>query len=405
MKIVHLATSLQGGAGSAALRMNNALNIIGEESTIICREEILSYDKADIKLMNLKFPKKLESSAVTLLQSRLIQKNKDLVTPWSINTFNIENEMLNKADIIHIHAYYNFLSIASLRKIVALGKPTLFTLHDQRFFTGGCHYSRGCNNFQDNCSSCPQARRPFDYAVKEAFSNQKAVFESSMNVELISPSHWLANLAKKGALSKNLPVHVVRNPIPRVFFEIAVKSKNESDEVLRIAFIATNLHNPYKDLAVFTKAINEFSRRSSRRFCVVLVGQGNIPKFEPSVLIENVHPKNDSEMAKLLSTIDLLIVPSNQDNSPSVIGEALAVGVSVIGSDAGGIPEVLKDFDMPIFTLGDVNQLAVLIDYYQESPLREHIREKAKKYFSEEIQGRKLLEIYGNLHQKLSKRN
>jgi glycosyltransferase involved in cell wall biosynthesis len=136
-----------------------------------------------------------------------------------------------------------------------------------------------------------------------------------------------------------------------------------------------------------------------------LVGQGNIPKFEPSVLIENVHPKNDSEMTKLLSTIDLLIVPSNQDNSPSVIGEALAVGVSVIGSNAGGIPEILKDFDMPIFSVGDANQLAVLIDSYHEAPSREDIREKAKKYFSEEIQGRKLLEIYGNLHQKLSKRN
>jgi glycosyltransferase involved in cell wall biosynthesis len=241
--------------------------------------------------------------------------------------------------------------------------------------------------------------------VKEAFSNQKAVFESSMNVELISPSHWLANLAKKGALSKNLPVHVVRNPIPRVFFEIAVKSKKESDEVLRIAFIATNLHNPYKDLAVFTKAINEFSRRSLRQFSVVLVGQGNIPIFEPNVQIEKIHPKNDSEMAKLLNTIDLLIVPSNQDNSPSVIGEALAVGVSVIGSNAGGIPEILKDFDMPIFSVGDANQLAVLVDSYQEPPSREDIREKAKEYFGEEIQGRELLKIYGNLHQKLSKRN
>ena len=43
-------------------------------------------------------------------------------------------------------------------------------------------------------------------------------------------------------------------------------------------------------------------------------------------------------MASLLSTIDLVIVPSSQDNSPSVIGEALAVGVPVMGSDVGGIP-------------------------------------------------------------------
>lgn len=405
MKIVQLATSLRGGAGIAALRMNNALNIIGEESTIICREEIFDYGNVDIKSMKMKFPKKLESSAVTLLQSKLIQKNNDLVTPWSINAFNIQNEILNKAEIIHIHAYYNFLSIASLREIVALGKPTLFTLHDQRFFTGGCHYSRECNNFQDNCSTCPQARRPFDYVVKKALSKQKVVFESSKNVELVSPSLWLGNLAKKGALSKNLTVHVVRNPIPRIFFETSVQSQKKSDEVLRVAFIATNLYNPYKDLTVFIKAINEYSRISSRQVCVVLVGHGVIPKFEPIVQIENFHPNSDSEMAKLLSTIDLLIVPSNQDNSPSVIGEALAAGVSVIGSDAGGIPEILKDFEMPIFPVGDVNQLTLLMDKWQGLSSRENIRERARKYFGEEIVGQELLGIYTNLQQKLLKRN
>ena len=405
MKIVHLATSLQGGAGIAALRMNNALNIIGEESTIIGREEILNYNSLESKPMKMTFPKKIESSAVTLLQSKLIQKNDDLVTPWSINTFNIQNELLDKAEIIHIHAYYNFLSFASLREIVALGKPTLFTLHDQRFFTGGCHYSRGCSNFQDNCSSCPQARRPFDYAVKEAFSKQKMEFELSKNVELVSPSIWLANLANQGAISKNLKVHVVRNPIPRIFFETSAQPQKKFDEVLRIAFIATNFHNPYKDLTVFTTAINEYSRKSSRQVSVVLVGRGEIPKFESNVQIESVHPDSDSEMAKLLSTIDLLVVPSNQDNSPSVIGEGLASGVAVIGSDAGGIPEILKDFEMPIFPVGDANKLGSVIDNWKVPASREIIREKAKRYFGEEILAQDLLGIYRQLQEKLLKRD
>jgi glycosyltransferase involved in cell wall biosynthesis len=41
--------------------------------------------------------------------------------------------------------------------------------------------------------------------------------------------------------------------------------------------------------------------------------------------------------------MDLLVVPSRQDNSPNVIGEALMSGVRVLGSNVGGIPELMME--------------------------------------------------------------
>ena len=404
MKIIQLATSLNGGAGSAALRMNNALNIVGADSTIVSRYGISGTSGAEIIATKISSVKKLESSMVTLWQSKIMQKNNDLVTPLSVTTSRVKNNLLAQVDIIHIHAYYNFLNNSSLRRILALGKPTLFTLHDQRLFTGGCHYSRDCKKFQKICSTCPQVRKPFAYFVEKAFSKQADMFRFVNNVELVSPSHWLANFARTGEISKNLPVHVVRNPVPRIFFETKVKEYKTLNGALRVAFIATKLHNPYKELALFTKAINEYSIGSSRKICVVLVGSGIIPKFESAVQIENIQPSNDSEMALLLNTIDLVIVPSNQDNSPSVISEALAVGVPVIGSDAGGIPEILRNFQMPIFPVGDVAKLIDLIANWKPRLDHESIREKAKKEFSEEVVGRDLLRIYMALQTKLSQR-
>lgn len=401
MKIVQLATSLSGGAGIAALRMSNALNGVGEDSMIISRDGILTTGNSDVISTKINPLKRLESASVTLSQSKILQKNNDLVTPWSINTLKIKKEVFERADIIHIHAYYNFLSSSSLRKILALGKPTLFTLHDQRLFTGGCHYSRACNNFEAHCASCPQVRKAFASIVKSSFSKQKDLFRYITNVELVSPSHWLANYAKRGSVSRDLPIHVVKNPIPKIFFETKVTEQKIFDGSFRVAFIATNLQNPYKDLTVFTKAINECSKISSRKICVVLVGKGVIPNFAPTVQIENIQPGTESEMALLLSTIDLVIVPSNQDNSPSVIGEALAMGVPVIGSDAGGIMEILKNFQMPIFSVGDIRQLTELITHWKPQINREVIREKAKKEFSEEVIGRKLLNIYLEFQMKL----
>jgi glycosyltransferase involved in cell wall biosynthesis len=401
MKIVQLATSLSGGAGIAALRMSNALNCVGEDSMIISRDGIITTGSSDVISTKINSLKRLESAAITLSQSNILQKNNDLVTPWSMNTLKISKKVFERTDIIHIHAYYNFLSSSSLRKILALGKPTLFTLHDQRLFTGGCHYSRACNNFKANCTSCPQVRKPFARIVKKSLSKQRNLFRYISNVELVSPSHWLANYAKKASISRDLPIHVVKNPIPKIFFETKVSEQKTSDGLFRVAFIATNLQNPYKDLTIFTKAINECSKLLSRKICVVLVGKGVIPNFEPTVQIEHVQPRTESEMVLLLSTIDLVIVPSNQDNSPSVIGEALAMGVPVIGSDAGGIPEILRNFQMPIFSVGDVKQLTELVIHWKPQINREIIREKARKEFSEEVVGRELSNIYLEFQMKL----
>jgi glycosyltransferase involved in cell wall biosynthesis len=42
--------------------------------------------------------------------------------------------------------------------------------------------------------------------------------------------------------------------------------------------------------------------------------------------------------------MDVLIVPSTHDNLPNVMGEALMSGVGLIGSNVGGIPEIVKSF-------------------------------------------------------------
>ena len=65
MKVLHLATSEFGGAGIAAVRMNEALKTIGVDSALISRDGDDS--KYFSKLDNIK------SSTLTFLQQKLIQ--------------------------------------------------------------------------------------------------------------------------------------------------------------------------------------------------------------------------------------------------------------------------------------------------------------------------------------------
>ena len=59
---------------------------------------------------------------------------------------------IQQADVLHLHwINFGFLSLNGLHSLFDLGKPIVWTLHDQWAFTGGCHYSRGCDHFLTHC--------------------------------------------------------------------------------------------------------------------------------------------------------------------------------------------------------------------------------------------------------------
>jgi len=66
-----------------------------------------------------------------------------------------------------------------------------------------------------------------------------------------------------------------------------------------------------------------------------------------------------NEIARLLSVADLFLLPSESESFGLAALEAMAVGVPVISSDSGGIPEVNKHgFSGYLAEVGNVNQMA-----------------------------------------------
>jgi len=82
-------------------------------------------------------------------------------------------------------------------------------------------------------------------------------------------------------------------------------------------------------------------------------------------------PFDPEELPRVLAEIDVLIAPSLwHENAPFVVLEALAGGVPVIGSDVGGIAEVLRPgLDGHLFRRGDAEDLGRALARAVTSPL------------------------------------
>jgi glycosyltransferase involved in cell wall biosynthesis len=377
-RVLHLATSLGGGAGIAARRIVQAQIDFGMESqlhavkqsgaTLASHESILQRNEVG----------NLKSKAATFLQSKVLQKSKHLVTPFSINFTKDWKKAIGDAEVIHIHAFYNLINLATLRQISTLA-PVVITMHDQRLFTGGCHYSGPCASFKSDCNRCPQVRGFLNQIPSLQLEKSIKVFGEIPNLRVISPSKWLADLAKESPVLSNAKIEVLSNPVPDLFTPIG-KSELPKNENLRIGFISEDLNNPNKGLQVLTRALERLP--VSFQAEIQLIGRGLAPNLGSQFKISNRYLNKHEDIARAIQSCDVVVVPSLQDNSPSVVSETLMCGIPVIGSRVGGITEILDEFDLPSFQRGNSLELSALLARFNLIPRIEIPYSQIKEKYS-----------------------
>ena len=327
--VLHLSSSHTGGAGLSARRLSVALNEQGINSVFLGLENAgftprfneISYRRsAGMKTL----------SKVNSLLSKILLKE-TYFSIFSVPSMNVSDviKIGNPGKtILHIHNWFNLLDTRSIERLLAMGYHIVFTLHDQRLFTGGCHYSLHCTNYLENCANCPFLPIGFKGLAEINRSRMEDLLTRyKKQISVIGPSNWIVEKAKSSKTFKNVEVFHLLNHHgtldKRVDTARLIARKNRDNLVIGVASFDKN--SPLKGGKIITEVQRSLNTQNSQIEIVYLADITD----------------SDTKNLDFWSQIDYLLVLSVADNSPNVIHEAKYFGIPIIGSNVGGIPELL----------------------------------------------------------------
>lgn len=387
-----------GGAGIAGHNLHKALARFGVESSMLVKDR-LTDDPSVAELRGLDRVQKWVRPAFRLIGLNNIHTFSPVRMLW--------HPFFKGSDILHFHnihnGYFNYLAFPLLRRL----RPCVITLHDMWYFTGHCAYSFDCERWLSGCGSCPYRdsypriyldNTGLEYRLKKwSFNHESFVF--------VSPSKWLADLARSSLIGDARIVHV---PNGIDLSEYHPMNKLEARKELGlpmkglvIGFASHWLGEGRKGFGQVGNVLTEVKGAIKRD--VFLATLGHIDSdFVSSIPILARHfgfDRSPEFKRKFFSALDLLILPTLVDNFPLVIQEALACGTPVVSNRVGGVPElVIEGATGALALAGDAPSLAravvelVSSESFLEYP--ETCRRFAVERFSIERQAERMREIY-----------
>lgn len=412
MKVLHVvAGDLSGGAAKGAYILHKALLEYGVDSKLLVQYGAVNHDSGVIVANKNVFNIYLQKVVSRIeFEHKRKYKNRTGAT-YSPGKYGkgINKELLGWADIVHLHWINK--GMISLTQIANINKPIVWTIRDMWPFTGGCHYSVGCEKYELQCGACPVLGSEVEADLSRQIVYNKLATIYKKKITFIGISSWLSESFKKSFVY-NSELHTVKtiynsidiDSFRRVDARNFRKSHGIDNDKKIILCGAISNSATYKGFHHFVSAAKLLSPRE--KYCFVFFGKldDDYTNSLESQVANLGYLTSDEKLCEAYSAADVFVAPSIQEGFGKTIVESMACGTPVVCFNATAPSEIVthmvtgytaKPFD-PI-DLKEGVEWVLSLNVNEREEMSKRCIEVAKDRFAPDLAASKYTQLYESL--------
>lgn len=251
-------------------------------------------------------------------------------------------------DLIHLHwIQEGFVRIETLGRF---NLPIIWTIHDSWPFTGGCHLPFECERYKDSCGSCPVLGSTSERDLSRWVFKRKKQAWKNLDITVVSPSRWLARCAQESALFGGRRIEVIPNGLDLSIFQMTDKqaarnSLGLSEQSKILLFSGANgLRDYNKGFHHLRSALADLVKAGYGSSLELVIAGSEVQDDLPDLGVKTSqfgYVSDEHMLNSMYCAADVVVVPSQQENLPNTIMEAMGSGTPCVAFNIGGVPDLI----------------------------------------------------------------
>lgn len=296
------------------------------------------------------------------------------------------------------------LSLNNVKQLAQAGKPIVWTMHDMWNCTGVCHHAYECEQFKQECRSCPLTGHT-GTDISTLTQHRKAKLYGESNIHFVAVSNWLAMKCRESSLMRDSDISVIANAFPVEQFQwnrLPASDYGIDSGKKIIVMGAARLDDTVKgfdQLIAASRFIMDRKPELAKRLHLLLFGAIKEPSLLSHIALPYTHLGTVTDVASVYRHGDIVLSTSLYETLPGTLIEGQASGCQPVTFGQGGQADIVDHLKTGyIAQYKDPASVAAGIEWAIDAGVsREYLHGEVERKFAASMIAKKYIELFNKL--------